>query len=218
MLINGCKTLVIRCRFCGRLEKYSVNLFSILENKEIKYRCRCGDVPISFRKTMDNQFQMRVNCFNCGKKHTIKLKLKDILIGTHIPCCFYGTNLCFIGDEGRANQILLENQISIGRCETALYGEEYFNNFKVFSKALNHLSFLNSRGRINCNCGKSDIRVDLFPDRLELKCNNCNSVKIIFAETEQDLSILMKRDKISLREHNISCIDSIGEENKDLKE
>jgi len=218
MFINGCKTILIRCRFCGRLRKYELNVFKLMENNKIEYKCKCGETNIAIKKINGRSFKVEMNCFSCGGKHVFRLNLREVLKENNMFYCFYGTELCFIGTEKKGNQILLETQISIGKSENAIYGDDYFNNFKVFGKALKQLYLLNSKQKINCDCGKSEIHIQLFPDRLELRCAHCHSVKIIFAETEEDLSILMKKDKISLKEHNISCIDSINEENRDIKE
>jgi phage FluMu protein Com len=217
MLINGCKTLIIRCKLCGRLGKYDLNLFNLAGGRKIEYKCECGDTNISIQR-INNIFKARINCFNCGNEHFIDLDLNEMLKEDNMFYCIYGGELFFIGSKEKANQILLKSQNSLDESESPIYANEYFNNIKVFSEALKQLYLLSSKGKVNCDCGKSDIQMQLFPDRLELKCNNCKSVKIIFAETEEDLSILMKKDKISLRKHNISCIDSIKEKNKDIKE
>mgnify|MGYP001354225794 FL=1 len=85
------------------------------------------------------------------------------------------------------------------------------------AKILGILYTLKKENKINCNCGYSQINIELFSDRIELECLNCHSVKLIFAETEEDLSVLSKKDKIILEEKNISCIDSIKEKNRDIK-
>lgn len=218
MLINGCKTIVIRCRFCGRLRKYSLNIFNIMANSGIKYKCKCGETNIFIRKGNKNSLRIEIACFSCGDKHFYKVNLDEMFKERNMLYCIYGPELCFLGSGKKANQILLEKQISLGKSENATYGDSYFNNFKILGKALKQLHGLNKEQKIDCDCGKSEIDIQLFPDRLELRCSNCHSVKIIFAETEEDLSILMKKDKIILKEHNISCIDSIKEKNKDIKE
>ncbi len=55
--------------------------------------------------------------------------------------------MCFLGSEKKANQIILENQMSMGKSENAVNGEKYFNNFKIFAKVLKQLYYLNSEGK-----------------------------------------------------------------------
>ncbi len=217
MLIRGCKTIIIRCRFCGRLRKYNLNIFNIMANNGVQYKCKCGETNVSIRIGNKNSLKVGIGCFSCGDKHYYQIAFDEIFKEINMFYCVYGPELCFLGPEKKANQILLEKQISLGKSENATYGESYFNNFKVLGKALRQLYTLNKEQKIDCDCGKSEIDIQLFPDRLELRCANCHSVKIIFAETEEDLSILMKKDRIILNEHNISCIDSIKEKNKDIK-
>ena len=139
------------------------------------------------------------------------VEIKNILY------CIFGEKLCFLGSKEKANQIILENQTNLYDNSSTSYKDDYFTNFNILEKVLKQIYDLNKDGKINCDCGKSKIDIQIFSDRLELKCNNCKSVKIIFAETEDDLSIIMNKDKIMLREHNISCIDSIVEKNRNVK-
>jgi len=46
---------------------------------------------------------------------------------------------------------------------------------------------------------------------------SCHSVKLIFAETEEDLDVIMNKDVIILKKNDISCIDSIVDSNKHIK-
>ena len=214
-LIDGCKSIVTRCRFCGRLRKYELNIFNFNEDNIQEYKCKCGETNVKVER-IGNKMKLEIGCFDCGDIHYFILDLQQILKSKNILYCIFGGKLCFIGSGEKANQILLENQTNLCNNNVS-YEEDYFTNFNILEKVLKQLYNLNKEGKINCDCGKFKIDVQLFPDRLELKCNNCHSVKIIFAETEEDLSIIMNKDKIMLREHNISCIDSIVEKNRDIK-
>ncbi len=57
MFINGCKTILIRCRFCGRLRKYELNVFKLMENNKIEYKCKCGETNIAIKKNKWQKFQ-----------------------------------------------------------------------------------------------------------------------------------------------------------------
>lgn len=217
MLINGLKTLIIRCRFCGRLRQYDINLFEAMKNNSIEYICKCGEINARINKGINNDIRVELGCFPCGDKHYYSMKLKDVLRNDNRIYCYQGFQACFIGSKKVANQILLEKQMNLREGNRDTCGEDYFNNFKVLGRALKHLYVLNQNHKITCDCGNSSIDVELFPDRIELKCDNCHSVNIIFAETDEDLSILLRRDKIVLKEHNITCIDSIKEKNRDIK-
>lgn len=217
MFLNGCKTIIIRCRFCGRLREYDFNIFEVMANNKVEYKCKCGETNLLVNKRKNKGINMEVGCFNCGDKHHYNLKLKDILKDRNMIYCSYGNQLCFLGSRKIANKILLENQVNFGENGIEVDGENYFNNFKVLTMALKKIYSLNREDKIDCDCGNSKINVEFFADRIELKCLNCNSVSIIFTETEEDLSVLLKKDRIILKERNISCIDSINEKNRDIK-
>ena len=215
-LIDGCKSIVVRCRFCGRLRRYELNIFNINENNVQEYKCKCGETNVKLAR-INNKVKLEIGCFSCGEIHHFILDLQKMLKSKNILYCIFGEKLCFLGSKEKANQIILENQTNLCDNSSISYEGDYFTNFNILEKVLKHIYALNKDGKINCDCGKSKIDIQLFPDRLELKCNNCKSVKMIFAETEDDLSIIMNKDKIMLREHNISCIDSIVEKNRNIK-
>lgn len=216
MLLYGCKSLILRCHFCARLKEYEIDLFHIRGREKVEYRCECGETNIII--TNNNKgLSLVVNCFNCGSSHYYYLDLHTILKDYNIMYCPYGNEVFFLGSSQMAKKVLLEQSIEIGNIENDSKTKDYFNNFKVLAKILGILYTLKKENKINCNCGYSQINIELFSDRIELECLNCHSVKLIFAETEEDLSVLSKKDKIILEEKNISCIDSIKEKNRDIK-
>lgn len=217
MLINGLKSLIVRCRFCGRIREYDMNLFEVMKNSSTEYKCKCGETNIRINRGKNKNIRIQIGCFPCGDKHIYNIKLKEALKEKNIIYCYQGSEICFIGDKNLANQLLLEKQMNLREYDKYTYGEDYFSNFKVLAKALEQLYFLNKHHKIDCNCGNSKIEIELFSDRIELKCLNCHSVNIIFTETDEDLSILLRKDKIELKEHNITCIDSIKEKNRNIK-
>ncbi|CCQ93854.1 hypothetical protein CULT_1530007 [[Clostridium] ultunense Esp] len=216
MLLYGCKTLILRCHFCARLREYELNLFHIRGGNKIEYKCECGETNITFIQK-NKGIDIFVNCFNCGNKHYYNLDLHTILKDDNIIYCFCGTEALYLGSKNMAKRFLLGKSIGIGSIDNDKTSKDFFNNFKVLAKILSILYGLKMENKISCSCGNSQINIELFSDRIELECLNCHSVKIIFAETEDDLSVLSKKDKIILEEKNISCIDSIKEKNRDIK-
>lgn len=217
MLIDGLKSLIVRCRFCGRLREYDINIFKVMKSNYVEYRCKCGETNIRINRGRNNDMRIEIGCFPCGDKHIYNIELKEVLKESNRIYCYQGTEMCFLGNKKLANQLLLEKQMNLREYNKYSYGEDYFNNFKVLAKALEQLYILNKNHKIDCDCGNSKIEIELFPDRIELKCLNCHSVNIIFTETDEDLSILLRKDKIELKEHNITCIDSIKEKNRNIK-
>ncbi|GFN36867.1 hypothetical protein [Tepidimicrobium xylanilyticum] len=210
MVINGCKSLIIRCHFCTRLKEYSFNLFNMKTGEKIKYRCDCGEENIIISRD-NKRLKIYINCFICGSKHYYNLHIHNILLNDNLINCAYGHEVLFLGDKQRANNMLLERSLNVGSSIGENISKECFSNFEILAKVLTIIYDLKRRSKIKCSCGFSQINIELFSDRVELKCLNCHSVKLIFAETEEDLSVLEKKDNILLEEKNISCIDSMKE-------
>lgn len=183
MVINGMKTLIMRCDFCGKLMEYDFNVFEVMTKGKKDYQCACGQIIAQFKNGKKQNINLNINCFKCGNKHNYILNLKDML---------------------KDNNIYMEKNNPEDISE-------------IYIKVLKQLAILNENHRLDCDCGNSKLEIDFFYDSVEIKCLNCHSVSIIFAETEEDLSVLLKRDKIILKEHNISCIDSINEMKRNMK-
>jgi len=69
---------------------------------------------------------------------------------------------------------------------------------------------LAEQGLVYCQCGNYNIEIDVFPDRMELQCKKCNGVSIIYAETEEDLSIVQQVDELELIKDSLGFLDSLA--------
>ncbi len=217
MLIYGQRTLLIRCINCGRLREYNLNIFDISKKRDLIFNCKCGKENISFRKKDKKIYNIKMECFGCGEEHLYSYSLKDLIIKDLLFKCTNGIETCFIGDSFIADKFVDIYDANFGEELLDSEFDEYFKNFKVLAACLNKVDRLMGAGRIGCDCGDDDINIEVFSDRIEVNCLNCGSVQMIYAETEEDLDLLLRKRKITMQEHNISCIDSILEKDKDLK-
>ena len=74
-LIDGCKSIVVRCRFCGRLRRYELNIFNINENNVQEYKCKCGETNVKLAR-INNKVKLEIGCFSCGEIHHFILDLQ----------------------------------------------------------------------------------------------------------------------------------------------
>lgn len=213
MVIYGDRTLLTRCHVCGRLRQYHFNIFDISREKENEFNCKCGEENINLRLDGKNRVLIKVSCFTCQQKHIYRCSLKEFLIKENIFLCHGDTKICYIGSDKGAANIIKNNQMDFGYILEEAGFDDYFNDFKIFAACLNRVEYLNDEGKITCECGNDDIIVDIFPDRLELRCLECGSIKIVYAENENDLKVLLNKDKIFMRKHSFACIDSIIDSN-----
>lgn len=182
----------------------------------MEYICNCEEVNVK-AKEINREINLEIGCINCGRIHQTKLDMHTIFKDNNIIYCSCGSKLLFLGDKERGRQLFVGNNIDRVTSKDESSKEEYFKNFKVLAKTLAILYNLNKEKKIGCDCGNSILNIVVFSDRIEIKCLACSSVKLIFAETEEDLSVLQKKDKIMLKAYNISCIDSINEKNRNIK-
>lgn len=206
MVVSVQKTLLIQCEICGRVETYDINLFHISKGQKFEYKSSFNSTGI-FVKTFDYKtYFIESHCPICGSTHIYRCSLKDILENNNY-FNMNNYNNCFI--ENKEND------------EIDSKAEEEFDNclrkFKILMSSLERLEKLNEEGKITCDCGNDKMKVELFSDRIELICRNCKSVQIIYTETEEDLKVLLEKEKIHLKTCNISYIDSISEKIKDVK-
>lgn len=68
--------------------------------------------------------------------------------------------------------------------------EGFFDNPEVMYQLLEALQTLNDEGDLTCPCGRQALRIDLFPDHLELTCPLCGRYRPIPAARERDLQLL----------------------------
>ncbi|MDD4169235.1 MAG: hypothetical protein PHD36_03085, partial [Desulfotomaculaceae bacterium] len=90
----------------------------------------------------------------------------------------------------------------------------YFHNPAIMYEVLDCMYDIANEGELYCQCGDFKIEVDIFPDRLELHCRNCDSINIVYAETEEDLSVIQQIDSIELAMHGFKCLDSVASTGK----
>lgn len=214
VVIDGCKHLIVKCNLCSRLKEFDFNLFNIMKYDKIEYECSCGET-IKIIVEKENLLRGRAITFELNGA-SFKFSLHNIVKNQNIYRYSDNSLVFFLGqkDSGRAK--LKELGLKIDDIITETDRRDIFVNFDVITKALIKLFDLEAQNRIKCDCGNSKINIELFYDRIELKCLNCNGVKLIFAETEEDLKVILNKDMINLRKSDISCIDSIIDNNKHI--
>ena len=216
MVINGHKTLLVRCSDCGTVMKYDINLFNISREITLKLYCACGRAIASL-KTSDNYCYMNVDCNVCGEVHFYKLNLRELFYKDKLYTCIGNIKICFLGSSEGADKKLDIKKIELNEKIDIEEYKEYANNYQIYASCINKLKSLNNAGKICCECSNEAMTLQLFSDRMELRCMNCNSIQIIYTETEEDLEVLLRKKQINMKKNNIVYLDSLYEKNKDIK-
>ncbi|MGI5838838.1 MAG: hypothetical protein ACOX8W_04180 [bacterium] len=199
------KYLALRCSLCGKLDYHVLSLFSFSGKKTHHIHCQCG-----FRKaivgTKDHKnFWLQIPCVVCETDHLFRFtgeelwtsELEDML------CPGSGQELGFLGSESQVRAAA-----EFWDDETTAGFDDYFVNPGIMFEILNHLHDIAEKKGLYCQCGNRKIEVELYPERLELRCPQCNSCSIIYAETDDDLRVVQKFENIEMVEHGFAYLDA----------
>ncbi|WP_352419531.1 hypothetical protein [Proteiniborus sp.] len=214
MLVNTNIAIAVRCSACGSLKVHDISIFELFSNEKTELVCTCGQHNAIIKTKDHKSLWMDIDCYVCQDKHTFKYTLKQILRGNIITRCIEsGIEICFMVSQGEVDEILEKCERSADGIYKELEFLDYFNNHEIMMKSLERIRELDNKGLLSCTCGDNNIEMNIFPDRIELKCMNCEGIKLIYAENNDDYNNFISKEKIVLRENSFECIDAINQNN-----
>ena len=208
MILDSNVKLAVTCQKCGKINIEELNLFRLSKDKEIKSVCSCGSLSCIIYSDKYKDIKIVTDCMYCGKKHDNIYKVKDFIQGIKVICPEIGMPIVKTGDI-KAISAYIKN-INKHTIE-ALYDEDFesfFNNHSIMKKSLERLIDLKEADKVSCECGKSDITLEIYPDRIELICVECHSIKIIYAESLEDLQVFHEKKRIRMKPYEFEFIDA----------
>ncbi|WP_238472674.1 hypothetical protein [Desulforamulus profundi] len=155
---------------------------------------------------------MQIPCVFCETKHIreisgVRLWGQETIC---LTCPESGLELGFIGRAEDVEALAESLDTGLETLMDELVYDEYFNNPRVMHQVMQCLQEIADNGGLYCQCGNTRIEVDVFLDRLELHCKECDSINIVYAETEEDLKVIQQVDTIELAQHGFKCLDSFS--------
>lgn len=216
MTIDSNVNIAITCQKCGRINVEQLNLFIVNKFKEKRLSCSCGSLNCIIYLNDLKNINLEANCIDCGGKHTYIYEVKELLEGLKVLCPETLSAISVVGDREEIREYIKQSERNTFK---VLYDEEFelfFNNHSIMKKSLDHLQFLKENRKINCDCGSDDIATEIFSDRIELRCTSCESVKIIYAETKDDLRNLYKNSHIDMKMYGFDFIDALDNSDNTL--
>lgn len=214
MLINTNIAIAVRCSACGSLKVYDTSLFELFSHKKTDIKCPCGQQNAIIKTKDFKSLWMDIDCFACGGKHTFKYTLTQLLKGNIVNRCIEtGLNTSFVVSDGHTEELVDKYEMNPEQLYKELGFLDYFINTEIMMKSLDRIRELDTNGFLGCSCGANSIEMNLFPDRIELKCINCNGIKLIYAEYEEDYKNLYSKEEIIIHESSFECIDAINQNN-----
>jgi hypothetical protein len=213
LLITTTTALALRCPECGKIKYHSLSLFSFSAKKTLRINCSCG-VPLLLISTRDRKvFYFQVECLMCEGKHLLEFFLKEIWSGRVLSLICDETDLeiGFIGPRDQVKKCIADQERSLQEMAEDLGYNDYFANPEIMYEILDSLHKIAENGKLSCECGNQQVEVEIFADRIELRCAGCGAFGVIRAETRQDAETAKKIWEIVLGPGNVNMI-GVGKE------
>ncbi len=184
-------TIGARCSHCCEEIKAELSIFSLSGGKIVK-RCKnCGESTLEITLSEDGKVRLSIPCVACPHPHPFTLSpetvfKKELFI---LQCSFTRLDICFMGDENKVNEALVENGKELREMmqEDEAHGEGSEEKIRVL------LSFINEcaeKGKILCRCKnmKNAIGAELqiYEDKVVLRCRDCGR-ELAFPIDDEDL-------------------------------
>ncbi|NLO90215.1 MAG: hypothetical protein GX088_07850 [Clostridia bacterium] len=192
--------MVLRCPYCGEISYYDISIFAFSRSRSLKFKCECG-TTIALLGTKDRKkFWLQLECSYCLGRHVFYYNRKHLWETEILPliCDETGLDIAYIGEKNLIKQAVESGDKSLVEIAENLGFGDYFVNPEVMYGVLDYLNILAEEGKLFCRCGNYNIEIEIFPDRLDLKCGCCSCSGVIMAQDEWDLEKVCSLSEIQL--------------------
>jgi len=217
MLVATDIYLAMRCPECGKLEYKQLFRFQLNGNRNYNIECSCGATKLIISTRNNRDYWLQVPCVVCETKHLRKISGKLLWSKGEVQyllCQETGLELGYLGPEEEVKDMSSGYEEELQALTSEFGEDDYFHNSEVMYEVLNCLHDIAETDALYCQCGNRNVEVDIFPDRLELHCQECDSVNIIYAENDEDLKVIKGVDSIELTRNGFECLDSLASTSK----
>lgn len=211
MVLATNTTVAIQCPHCGEIEFKVLSLFSFAKQERKNLTCHCGTSLFSVASRNRRQFNLSFHCAFCGEIHYLRLNRRAIWGKEVLPlgCPQVEAAVGFIGPKQKVTQACQEREKSIGQLAAELGYEEEFENPEVMLRLLDHLHQLAKAGDLGCRCGNRHLSFELLPDRIELYCEYCEALGIIYADSAEKIRPVESMSSLYLEENKTWLINRL---------
>ncbi len=210
MLIVTGRTLALRCPLCGRLEFHKISLFDFSGQSVTRIHCRCGfEKAILYTKNRKGYY-LQIPCLVCEDVHIHHFSKTELWEEPlqMLRCSETDQEIGYLGIESAVEAMVRQKRDDVESIFNNVGFDDYFTNPQVMFEILNHLHQIAEANKLYCHCGNNQIEIDVFPEKLELRCPRCQSRQIIQAVTIEDLKMVKQAKQIALNEKGFSAFDS----------
>lgn len=210
MLFTSARTAALRCPLCGRFGVHPFTVFDFSSGRILKLKCECGYHKMTISTRDYKEYSVQIPCLVCETTHHTQIS-REVLWGTEfhiLRCPEHETEMGYIGRDSEVSDHIERHR----NCDNSIANDEgfddYFTSPDVMYQVLAHLHAISERGDLYCGCGQRNIDVEVFPERLELRCPSCKSVNVVYAETAEDLQAVVETQVVELIESGFTFIDA----------
>lgn len=210
--VIGQRVFVSRCPRCAKLEIRQVSIFEFSGRQTITISCSCGYKKASVYSFRHRSYYIRMHCLACSMDHVWNASFADFWKSPVFVCqCVSpGVDASYLCDPDEVSNVIesLDALVPIEFLAVDDTRDDFFVSPRVMGEVLSRIRILEDRGDVYCQCGNDELKIEVFGDRVELSCQDCGSLCIVYAENAEDLDVVRDIDCILLSESGFSCVDS----------
>lgn len=195
MLIETTAATAVFCYRCGRISLHVLSLFSL--NKKQSFTCECG-ASVLVVERRSGKYWFTIECAFCQKEHIQPFTRKEIMSHAvkDLACRGGGQIAGCIGSQEKVLNHIKAYSCSLTQLAMEIGSPDYFRNCNVMFRILERLYSMAEAGELYCQCGNHNLEIEIFPDRLELRCPTCSSELLVPAALPEDLENFLLLDAI----------------------
>lgn len=219
MVLNTVNVVAIRCPECGRMDFHALSMFDFSGKKTRKIECSCG-VGLMTIGTKDwKRFWIQVHCIMCETMHMLYFARRELWSKRVIElnCDDTEVEIGYIGPREGVKAAIAKQDKSLQEMAEDLGFVEYFENPEIMYEVLDSLHRFAEGNLLSCQCGNTQINVEIFPERVELRCDNCEAQAVFYAESYTDIQEINRLNEIELLQGVTPYQDTRGKKRRRSK-
>lgn len=193
MFIDYNTTIALRCPICRRMEYQSLSIFSLERFPSLNISCTCKYSIAEVGIDTKNLCWLKLHCSLCTTSHIFYYPHKKFWSNTmtKIVCPKTGVIGGYLGPEYILKDRIVEDEglaFLLGQLDC----EQYFHDPEIMLAVLDIIHDIAATGRLFCQCGGDKMDITMYPDHLELICNQCEDVVMVHTGTRDTLLALQR--------------------------
>ena len=208
MILPTSTEVALRCPACGKIEINKLSLFKFSSSSSVIIKCSCGEDLVNIYSKDRKYFWLQFYCVMCDSYHVNRMNRQELWSpytgkGFEIFCDETTLEVGYIGNATWIEEKIITQPQTISDLAKEMGFTEYFKNPEVMYEILEQLYHLAENGNLLCACGNQNLEIEIFPENIEVICEDCGLKGKITAETEDDLKKMLSFSRIKLSNERI---------------